>query len=489
MHYQLRRGLGYGGLILWLLLGRGHAQDIPTNIGEYPAEQTINSGTPTAINCGSAVRHRTQRVAGSAGNANLSALTPQILAGTAAGQLCDLYCTSPTNTVTIAHGNGVSFWDAATLVCGADGHQFVPLVYTGTLWQQRGPIKDTAQDYTLAPPADVDIVLNPSGSGQARVGAAEIATKPLDMTVGNDTWDGSLNGCTLAAPCSIGDGTVRKRFWVNGGVGEEAWYSGATRLSSIFNVPTGLTDTYRAGGIDQFTADGTAQTMTFNKAPLYTDGIKQIFNPNGTNAGMNIGAQAGAPSALANGDLWYDSTANKFKCYENATTKDCIGTGAGSVSANPIRPYSEVPVTAGTTFGWVHDIGSGAGRRRTQGLGISASLAADAEWDLAFQMTATAPTACTLRLKGLAAGTGNAQVEPIWANVVDGNNSSTVTHTSEGVTQITFATANVTEVTDIALDHTAITAGGELSMILRFESTSWTLNGISTWNAFVMCTY
>jgi len=62
----------------------------------------------------------------------------------------------------------------------------------------------------------------------------------------------------------------------------------------------------------------------------FADGARQTFNPNATNAGLNIGAQAGAPTSLLNGDVWYDSTANKFKCRENGATVDCIGAGGGA---------------------------------------------------------------------------------------------------------------------------------------------------------------
>jgi hypothetical protein len=39
----------------------------------------------------------------------------------------------------------------------------------------------------------------------------------------------------------------------------------------------------------------------------WADGVKQTFNPDGTNAGINVGSQAGNPSAHASGDLWYNS--------------------------------------------------------------------------------------------------------------------------------------------------------------------------------------
>lgn len=167
-----------------------------------------------------------------------------------------------------------------------------------------------------------------------------------------------------------------------------------------------------------------------------------------------------------------------------------LGTGGGG-TVYPIRPYSTIPVTAASTFGWVHDTGAGAGARRVEGMGVAASLAADADWELRFQMPTTIPTTCThkLRLKGITSGTSqNAIVNPIWGRVTAEQDPSAQTHTGEGDTTITFnATAHQYEVTDITLDAHTLVDGDEISMILRFESTSWTLAQISTWNAWIIC--
>lgn len=61
----------------------------------------------------------------------------------------------------------------------------------------------------------------------------------------------------------------------------------------------------------------------------FPDGVKQTFNPDGTNAGVNIGAQSGDPSSLANGDIWYNSSTDKFRCRQNGATSDCFGPGSG----------------------------------------------------------------------------------------------------------------------------------------------------------------
>ena len=60
----------------------------------------------------------------------------------------------------------------------------------------------------------------------------------------------------------------------------------------------------------------------------YNNGIRQTFNPNTTVPGINIGSQAGDPSTPINGDMWYNSTTNKFRARENGVDVDMIG-GAG----------------------------------------------------------------------------------------------------------------------------------------------------------------
>ncbi|WP_447979093.1 hypothetical protein [Candidatus Nitrospira bockiana] len=70
-----------------------------------------------------------------------------------------------------------------------------------------------------------------------------------------------------------------------------------------------------------------------NTANAWSDGIKQTFNPNGTTAGVNVGAHTADPSSPANGDIYYNSTSHKFRCYENSAWKDCDTQGGTSTYA------------------------------------------------------------------------------------------------------------------------------------------------------------
>jgi hypothetical protein len=72
----------------------------------------------------------------------------------------------------------------------------------------------------------------------------------------------------------------------------------------------------------------TLTTPTVSGAITFPDGVRQTFNPDGTNAGLNVGSQAGDPSAPSNGDLWYDSTANEMTARINGAN---VALGASEV--------------------------------------------------------------------------------------------------------------------------------------------------------------
>lgn len=69
-------------------------------------------------------------------------------------------------------------------------------------------------------------------------------------------------------------------------------------------------------------------TLSDTGALTFPDGVKQTFNPDGTTAGFNVGSQAGDPSTPANGDCWYDSTANELTCRINGSNV-ALGSGGG----------------------------------------------------------------------------------------------------------------------------------------------------------------
>jgi hypothetical protein len=80
---------------------------------------------------------------------------------------------------------------------------------------------------------------------------------------------------------------------------------------------------------------------------LWGDGIKQTFNPNGTNAGLNVGTHTADPSVGVNGDQYYDSVLNKFRCHENGAWGDCISAGTSPGGATTNVQYNDAGAFGG----------------------------------------------------------------------------------------------------------------------------------------------
>jgi len=178
--------------------------------------------------------------------------------------------------------------------------------------------------------------------------------------------------CSTGLTCTFNSGTGAVDIVASGGtpapvnaeylvVSLNGTLTNERRLQGTANAIT-LTDGGAGGdltlniGSDVVTLTG-SQTLT-NKALStgnsvtaalsWGDGVRQTFNPDGTNAGLNVGSQAGDPSAPSNGDLWYDSTAGTLDARINGAT---VSLGAGAL---PAGSGSELQYRSGaSTFGAV----------------------------------------------------------------------------------------------------------------------------------------
>jgi len=154
------------------------------------------------------------------------------------------------------------------------------------------------------------------------------------------------------------------------------------------------------------------------------------------------------------------------------------------MSGGPIFPHSAVPVTSGRVFPNIH-IGAGASSKHDEGLGVEASVGADATWRLRFQMPPSLPSGtCKLLLRALANATsGNAKVNPKWASVAAEESPSGATLNAEGTSTLSWSTGDNDQYKElkITLDADTPVAGEEIAMDLVFETTSWTLAQVSTW--------
>jgi len=109
----------------------------------------------------------------------------------------------------------------------------------------------------------------------------------------------------------------------------DMWYDSSGHLYRI--RVNGATATLATIATSQIFTNKTLSTGISVSQPLtWSSGIRQTFSPDATTPGINVGSFAGDPSTPSNGDIWYNSTSNKFRCYENGASANCIGSGGGT---------------------------------------------------------------------------------------------------------------------------------------------------------------
>ena len=160
------------------------------------------------------------------------------------------------------------------------------------------------------------------------------------------------------------------------------------------------------------------------------------------------------------------------------------------MAGGPVFPFSAYPVTADRVFRNVH-VGGGANSKHDEGLGVEASLGADAIWRLRFLMPPTLPTGTgKIRLIQLSnvGGTQAAKVNPKWASVALGENPSAATLNAEGTSTLSLVVGDADDYKEVkvTLDADTLVAGEIVVMDLTFETTGWTLAVVSTWQAAII---
>lgn len=128
----------------------------------------------------------------------------------------------------------------------------------------------------------------------------------LDEAYNTTNWDGSIVVPTKNAVRDLIEGGVPLATTASSGDSATAFFSSGNLEKAVQH----------------------ASTVYFDQTNSWGDGIRQTFNPNGTTPGFNFGSQAGDPSTPINGDCWYNSTTEKYRCHENGSTTNMIG-GAG----------------------------------------------------------------------------------------------------------------------------------------------------------------
>lgn len=182
------------------------------------------------------------------------------------------------------------------------------------------------------------------------------------------------SGGTLPTSCRTGD------LYVKTGTGaglysciSDVWTGPYATSAGSIGTPGTTTDEaiVRWNGTGGSAIQDSGITISDGNVINFPDGVKQTFNPDGTNAGFNFGSQAGDPSSLANGDCWYNSSTTKFKCRQNGSTVDMISTasftnlldvkfarktGTEQVSASSsLQDDDHLTIAIGASETWVFD--------------------------------------------------------------------------------------------------------------------------------------
>ena len=152
------------------------------------------------------------------------------------------------------------------------------------------------------------------------------------------------------------------------------------------------------------------------------------------------------------------------------------------MAGGPLYPHSIYPSNS-DVFANFH-VGAGANSKHDEGLGVKASLGADAIWRLRFTIPPVLPTGTAkLRLRMLANATsGVAKINPKWVSVANSEDPSSATLIAEGVQSPTWAAGEADKYKDIliTLDADTVVINEEVVMDLTLETSGWTLVQVLT---------
>lgn len=177
-------------------------------------------------------------------------------------------------------------------------------------------------------------------------------------TIANQTILGNNSGST-GVPTALSTGTVSTMLgvpstqpgtdgaiaiWNAGGVisnwddegktdGIVISSSGAALSRSISGTTNRITVTNGDGVPGNPTIDVGSLVVRTDAAFTYTAGAKQSVSHSGTTAGFRVVGASGDPSSPVDGDVWYNSSTNKFRGRENGASKDLSGDVVGPASS------------------------------------------------------------------------------------------------------------------------------------------------------------
>lgn len=103
------------------------------------------------------------------------------------------------------------------------------------------------------------------------------------------------------------------------GTGVLSAYAGVTCTNQVLRVLSAVGAGTCVTISSAFVDSSIALTSSSNS---WGDGVRQTFNPDATNAGLNVGSHTTDPSSPVAGDIYYTTTNNVFSFYENGSWKN-----------------------------------------------------------------------------------------------------------------------------------------------------------------------
>ncbi len=257
-----------------------------------------------------------------------------------AEKVAGLTVTNTTGTLTIPNAKTISFADAFTtsgafpLTLTTTASTNITLPTTGTLATLAGleiftnkTIGSTGLIFSgattdITTVGNEDLILTPAGTGRVGIGITPDYYLHVngDMRVENRSYFNGINSITLTSSSDYESGYIHGEY-------------GAISLQSISN-----------GGII-FSNSSNDQYFTFNNdSSRFGFGLNNSSPTemvdilgNATASGnitlggqLRVGRFGYDPIAFGNGSISYNTSTNKFRCYQNGAWTDCIGGGTGS---------------------------------------------------------------------------------------------------------------------------------------------------------------
>lgn len=275
-----------------------------------------------------------------------------------------------------------------------------------------------------------NINLTPNGTGVVAAstirasGSGGIALQNSGGTSLISLGGGGGVNASVAAPLNTGTDQVDYHQLAGGTGTITDTATGSSTNINVNIVPKG-TGRLQAGGVtvptisssDTLTNKTLDSGTSVTSAISWGDGVRQTFNPDATNAGINVGSVAGDPSSPSNGDLWYDSTANELTARINGSN---VALGAGSSGLQYEQLGSNVDITDNATFQNI--------------TGLSFSAAANTAYRIRFHMavsTSATSTGYEIGINGPASPTGYFAIVSLW-NSATAETASITNSTSYG---------------------------------------------------------